>query len=47
MNKMGRIDPVTGKIDEFDIPVEDSSRGRWGPMPKGTSGSAFRAPGSS
>jgi len=24
MNKMGRIDPVTGKIDEFDIPVEDS-----------------------
>ena len=29
MNKMGRIDPVTGKIDEFDIPVEDSFRGRW------------------
>jgi virginiamycin B lyase len=24
MNKMGRINPVTGKIDEFDIPVEDS-----------------------
>jgi virginiamycin B lyase len=24
MNKMGRIDPVTGKIDEFDIPVKNS-----------------------
>jgi virginiamycin B lyase len=24
MNKLGRIDPATGKIDEFDIPVKDA-----------------------
>jgi virginiamycin B lyase len=31
MNKMGRVDPVTGQIDEFDIPVENGVPRKGGP----------------
>ena len=31
MDKMGRVDPVTGKIDEFDIPVEGAVPRKGGP----------------
>ena len=35
MNKMGRVDPISGKIDEFDIPVENAVPRKGGPDAEG------------
>lgn len=35
MNKVGRVDPVSGNIEEFDIPVENAVPRKGGPDPDG------------